>query len=201
MKKKTTIARTGKSILPSPSALVVIAALQKQADPWRKKVEALPIKTKDEYDTAALLLSNLKQLGKQAKIEEDGMTTGIKQSLKAITAHFQPFYIGIEATEKRTKERMVNFLDGQEAKVVKLHSDFNAGKIKRVGTVVAKENDLQNVSNEDASVRKIKTLDIFDAKKIPREYMVPDEVAIKRAFQAGRVVPGCKMVLTKSIAI
>jgi hypothetical protein len=50
-------------------------------------------------------------------------------------------------------------------------------------------------------VRRTWEVEIVDASTIPREYLVPDLAAIKKALQAGQKVKGCKLVQKKGLAI
>lgn len=47
------------------------------------------------------------------------------------------------------------------------------------------------------SFREDKKLKIVDVKKIPREYLVPDERFILAALKAGKVIPGCELEIVK----
>jgi hypothetical protein len=95
---------------------------------------------------------------------------------------------------------MVKYLNAQEAKAEKVQAKFESGEIKKVSTLLGKQAEL-HTSSEDASVRRVKVVEITDEKKIPREYLVPNLVAIKNALLQGVTVQGAKIVEQKSIAI
>lgn len=182
------------------STAVIVANLEKSANPTIKKVTDLKIKTKEDFELAAQLIKKLKDWAKEAKAEEDRMTEGLKQSLSAIKNHFKPFRERVEMVEDATKEAMQSFLDGQKKLSERLDSDFESGKIKKVSTVVTKQNELR-VTNGSAQIRKVWQMKIIDVSKIPREYMIPDTDAIKAVLKEGGSVAGCVWKQVDSIAI
>jgi hypothetical protein len=78
--------------------------------------------------------------------------------------------------------------------------DFADGKIKKVSTFTEKSAALQ-ISNGAAKIKQVYKLFIDDEKKIPREYLVPDESAIITAMKEGKKVAGCTYKKVKSISI
>lgn len=182
------------------NAIVVAQALQKQATPLFNKVTKLAIDTQEEYSQAAALLADLKELGKQAKAEQDKFLKPINELLKVTKTHFKPFFDRLTQIEELKKGEMIAFLNKQEAEAKKLEKKFEKGDIKKVATFMRKQEELE-VTSEDAVVRNIKRLHITNEKKIPREYLMPNEAKIMAALKDGEEVPGCEIVLEKSIAI
>ena len=188
---------------PAPqeiSTAIVIASLEKQAAPSIRRVTDLKIKTKDDFELAATLVKQLKGFSALAKQEEDTMVNPAKATIKAIQAHFKPFQNKVAEIEAEVKERMGEFLVAQKKLSAKVEQDFEDGKIKKISTIVAKQAELR-VDNGTAQVRKVWTLFIDHPKRVPFDFMVPDESKIREACKAGHVPSGCRWEQVESIAI
>ena len=182
------------------STSVVIASLEKQAAPSIRRVTDLKIKTKDDFELAATLVKQLKALSAEAERQEKSITTPMREALKATQAHFKPFQNKVAQVEADVKLSMSVFLEGQKKLSAKAEQDFEDGKIKKISTIVAKQAELR-VDNGTAQVRKVWTLFIDHPKRVPFDFMVPDETKIKEACKAGHVPSGCRWEQVELIAI
>lgn len=179
---------------------VVIAALEKQAKPINNKLLKLPaIKTQQEYDTIRERLKKLKDLGKQATAKEKEIVNPIQDSVKKIKALFKPFKDKVAETEAIVNPALVAWVDKQDAEIEKAEEDLESGKIKNVSTFARK---VAKASVPTGSGRKkVWKLFIKDEKKIPREFLVPDETKIREAFKAGKKVAGCTWEQVNQVAV
>lgn len=182
------------------SVQIVLASLSKKAKPLQNKLSDLEVKSQSDYDLAGNLMKQLKTLAKESEAEKKKMTDPINQTLKAVREHFKPFEDVVAELEVNTKAKMLAFVEKQEAEQKKLEEKFEQGKIKKVSTLVAKQDEL-HVSSQHSSIRKVKVVEVENESKIPREYLVPDMAAIKEALLAGKKVNGCKLVDKNNIAI
>lgn len=182
------------------SAAVVVQSLQKQATPLFKKLEVVKIDSQEEYDRAGKLVKELKEMAKVADQKEKAITNPLNEALKETKALFKPFKDRVAEVELQTKAGMNQFLIKQEAATKKLEEKFERGDIKKVSTLVAKKEELQ-VQSANSKVRKVKVLKIVDASAIPREYLEPNESAIKAALLEGKKVKGCILEEVNQIAI
>lgn len=180
---------------------VVLSALRKEAAPLFRKLSKLEAVTSvAEYDLAATNLKALKGILKTANQKEDAIINPIKASIKETQALFAPFKEDVAEAETKTKLMMSVFVESQKKLEAKVEQDFEAGKIKNISTASNKIASLQ-VKSKAASVRGVSYVEIEDEKKIPREYMVPDLVAIKAALKVGKKVPGAVLKTKTSIAV
>lgn len=185
----------------SIAAQTVMAALIKRANPMIKKVSDLQIKDADDYAFAALLISNLKQMAKQAAEEKDTIVAPIKKALAAVDAHFKPFLDQVKAIEVDTKAKMIAFIETRDKKSAQLLEQFEAGKIKNLETLVTKQAELNDLDNSSAQMRKVKDVEVYAPKKIPAKYLTPDLTAIKKDLLAGKQIAGARLIMKTSIAI
>lgn len=210
MKKKTPKS-TALSTTPPPTAAVnvsvVAAALQKKANPAYNKLKTVAkIRSQADFDLVGEQLKFIKAIGKEVDAEEAKITDGIDKAMKELKASkqatqkfFQPFRNLALETETQYKGLMQQFVLSQEEKRLKLDKGFGT-TTKSIATYTRKAEEL-NVKNGAAQVRNTKAIEIVDKKKIPLEYLIVDESAIKAALIAGVDVPGAKLINVKTIAV
>jgi hypothetical protein len=179
---------------------IVMQSLIKKAKPLQNKLSDLEVVTQNDYDNAGALMKTLKQLAKEAEVEEKKITTPLNETLKAVRDHFRPFKDSVAELEQSTKSKMISFVAKQELKQKKLERQFESGAIKKVSTLVAKQEEL-NIASSSSKIRKVKVLVVKNSKLIPREYLVPDEAKIKAALLEGIAVAGCVIEEQNNIAI
>ncbi len=194
MKKKITIGS------PQTDALVVLKSLQADARGALRKVSGLEIKTQEDFDLAGELLAKAKDYGARAKEKEDSLTKPLMGVVNDIRSLFKPFRDEIRKIEEMKKSDMLLFLSKNKAKQAKLSEDLESGKIKKMSTYATKNLELE-VRGTTSTVRKIWTAVEVDAKLTPREFLIPDESAIKEALKAGKKVKGWEWKQIDNIAI
>lgn len=181
---------------------VVVASLQKQAQPLVKHLSTIAtINTKQEFELAAEKIKSLKNLAQLADTEEKKISAPLNDALKATREHFKPFKNLVGEWEQKIKLLMSVFVEGQKKKLAKVEEDFSTGKIKKLSTAQNKMEAIVPENTDSVQVRKVWTMRIVDEKKIPREFLVPNEAAIKAALKNGSKVPGCVWEQTESICI
>jgi len=191
---------TSKAANESTDLSIIATNLQNEANPLIKKLSVMDITTKDEYDLAGERMANLKEVGSRAKAKMDEIIDPLKLSVKRVEELFKPFINTVKELETQTKAKMIDFIEKQEAAQRKLEADLDSGKVKSIASYHKKASALTTES-ESVSIREIEALEIFDLAKIPREYMVPNEAAIRAALKEGKKVAGARMIKKKSLAI
>lgn len=191
---------------PSTNALIVIKSIEKRAAPFIKsiaKIKIAGIKTQADFDAAALYVKQLKELSKEAVVEENKFLVPIKTLMKVTASHFKPFKSEVEQMEFDMKLMMSSYLEKNKTKELSLVQRVKAGTLKSMEKIVDRSNEIQHAASGGmyASVRNVKTLVEVDAKKTPRAFLIPDEQAIKKALLAGEKVEGWKLEVVNSIAI
>lgn len=182
------------------STQVVLESLRKKSAPLIKKLEGVTVATNDEYGAVTAHLKQLKEYGKEADRQLKTITDPLKLAAANAKKIFQPFFDRLDAIEVETKKQLKVFVDRQEQLAAKTMQDFDEGKIKKVGTVLAKQAELA-VSSESASVRKVTKLKCIDADLTPRQYLMPNEAAIMAALKEGKKVKGWELEKVNSIAV
>lgn len=190
------------SNLPASTSMMIVAdSIKKKASPLIKQIESYKIKTKEDYDKAAKIIAQLKEYSKEAERQEKTLTEPAKSIIKSAQEIFKPFRTQVQELEGAVKIRMLEFQNAQEKKAEKLLEDFDSGKVKKLSTVVSKQNELLNTSSENAQLRKVWTLTIINEKLVPQQYLIVDTQAVREAFKTGKKVAGCVWKQENTIAI
>jgi len=175
---------------------VVLASLEKKANPLFKKLPDL-ISTKQEYEDAANNMKIIKALAKNAEAEKKLLIDPLNEVIKRIKELFKPFENKVEQKEIDLKQQMAKYLIDSRNKIDQINDALSSGKIKKASTAVKKQNELQVTSN----TRKVWAVVCVDASKTPKEFLVPDEDAIKEALKGGRKVAGWEYNQIETIVI
>jgi hypothetical protein len=180
---------------------IVLSSLEKQSTPLFKKLISIEkIADQQTYEQASILVKKLKEFGKLAETEKRKMLDPVRETEKRIREHFKPFEVRLNEIETTIKLLMSNYLINNRKALEKVDEQFEKGKIKSIGAYTDKVAALQ-VNSIAATIRKVKKLQINDANKIPREYLIPDENKIFEALKNGESIPGCSIVTVDQIAI
>lgn len=181
-------------------AMVVLAALKKQAQPAIKKLDRVKkIGAMQEYEVVAANMKLLKDLKKQAKEREDRIVKPIMEGVKELREFFKPFYTMVDEREIEVKALMVAFQENKQQKSKQLLSDFSAGKMSTT-KFAAKQEELE-MSSDNSSTRNKSELKITKPNAIPRKYLMPNEKLIVADLKKGKKISGCKLESKLTIVI
>lgn len=184
-------------------ALVLISVLKQQSKGAEKQISNLVVKTQTDYENAIVLLKTLKEYDKRAEEKELSLTDPITETLRIqkklrsdISELFAPFRNNITQITEDTKQKLLVYIEANKVQAAKLESDFEAGKIKKVATLVGKTAALVTSGN-----RKVWSAVCINEQQTPRQYLIPDLVAIKAALKEGKQVTGWKWEQIDQITI
>lgn len=196
--KTTALASLPKTATSKTSIAVVAASIQKKAQPKSKKVLDIEIKTKDDRALVMATVKEIKEMVKEAQVSEAKILDPLKTAMEETKNLFKPFYDSAKLVEKIGKDKILAFDEKATIAATALTKQLETGKIKKVSTFM---NKLQEVEASTEGVRVTKEIIVEDIAKVPREFLVPDMVAIKAAFKDGKKVAGCKEVEKKGLTI
>ena len=174
-----------------------------------KAIEAasvLVIKTADDLTAATTLLGKIKQVGKLITSKKNSITKPLNEALRNARAFFSPVETQYSEAEAIVKNKMIAYQDAQtalaEKEAGKIEKKVEAGKMsfEQAAEKLDQVTPQKNVTTEAgaAQFRKIKEAVIRDEMKLPREYLVPDMVKIRKVALAGVAIPGVE-VIEKSV--
>jgi len=161
----------------------------------------LAIKTKDDLITAVNHLGKVKSFLKevQAKKKE------VMESINFLLLPLETMEKRAKEIEKEIKAQMSSYQTLQEAKaaskIEKIEEKIESGEMsfeKGLEKIDGLEPE-QSVATENFSLtfRTQKNIEIFYEDLIPREYLIPDMVLIRRDILAGKEIAGVKIVDVK----
>jgi len=141
----------------------------------------------------------LKQVGewqKMLKAKKEAITKPLNEALKSVRGLFAPAEDKLSEAERVLKTGILSYREvvavKVEAKKEEIVAKVEEGKVdfEKAGQQIEK----QEAKLDEFKTREIIKLEIFDANLIGREYLIPDEVAIKQALKDGKEVGGCRLV-------
>ena len=191
------------------------ANLTKELVPIKAKVSkientatALTIKTSTDLELATDLLGRIKLIGNEIRMKKESITKPLNEALKNARAFFAPVENQWRTAEMTIKNKMVLYNNEQREKARvkteaiekkveagKMSFDKAADKIEAVTPQKAVEGE-----TGAAQFRTVREVIITDETKLPREYLVPDMVKIRKVALAGITIPGVTVAEKQIVA-
>ena len=160
------------------------------ADNSRIKVNSQPT-----LDQAKISLTQVKEIKKIIQDKKDSVVKPLNEALKNTRALFKPIEDKVDVIETYLKGEVLRYntklLQEQRKREEEAQSKIEAGATFEEAT-----KSVERIEKKIDAIptRKIKRLKITDASKIERQFLIPDEQAIKEALIAGIKVSGCELV-------
>lgn len=180
-----------------------ITIIEKEVNPIVATAQALVIKDAQGMSGAVELLSQVNKNLDRVSAEEDKVVKPMKEALKAEQGRWKPVKTMLEAARDALRSTMSKYQTEQnrikaEAET-KLAARVDKGTMKletAVPKVAEIDTPAQSVETDAGMVkfRTVQKLVITSVVDLPRQYLVPDEAAIKTALKAGIAVPGARLV-------
>jgi hypothetical protein len=174
--------------------------------------QQLQIKVKEDLIKATDVLSKIKTIGKLIKEKKEGITKPLNEALNNARELFKPIEAQWLEAENIVKNKILEFEKIESERVVKqeqkivdkvdngeISFDKASEKIKNLQLFRRIENKIEGKVGE-IQFRVIKKVIIKDASKLPREYLIPDEVKIRKDALDGKDISGVEVVEEKIIA-
>lgn len=156
----------------------------------------------------AELRTNIKRIEKAVTAEKEKRTRPLLDALEVERARWRPAEAKIKEALAIIDKKILAYNDAIEAerkrKEAQIAARVERGTMKAV-TAVAKLDKLveapTNITTENGSIsyRVDKVVAITNKALIPQQFLIVDEVAVKRALLAGETVPGAELQERKTI--
>lgn len=167
------------------------------------------ITTADELDVAISILGRIQAAQKAVAATKKDILGPLSLAEKNIRALFKPVEDDAAFHERMLKDSMVQYRRREEEarlkKEAEIRRQLEAGRIKPETAAKKLEalpepmaNTISSSTGAKITFKVERTLVIDDPKKIPDEYWVIDEPAVKKALLAGEHVPGAHLESDKS---
>lgn len=160
------------------------------ADNSRIKVNSQPT-----LDQAKISLAQVKEIKKIIQEKKDSVVKPLNEALKNTRALFKTIEDKVDIIETYLKSEVLRYNTKLLQEQRKREEEAQA-KIEAGATFEEATKSVERIEKKIDAIptRKIKRLKIIDASKIERQFLVPDEQAIKEALLAGIKVSGCELV-------
>lgn len=156
----------------------------------------------------AELRTNIKRIEKAITAEKEKMTRPLLDALEVERARWRPAEAKIKEALAIIDKKILAYNSAVEAerkrKEAQIAARVERGTMK-AETAVAKLDQLveapTNIATENGSIsyRVDKVVAITNKALIPQQFLIVDEVAVKRALLAGATVPGAELQERKTI--
>lgn len=161
----------------------------------------------EEYNSAIDLASKIKRAKAEVEKWRDHYAKPHYDTYKKIREAFRPYIDTLGLKEEQLKKMMTSFIV-----IEKKRKDEEQKALEEAALAQAKEgedvivpvvNDINTVEavHGKATVRKTKKWRVKDFNKIPREYLMVNDNAVKLAMKKEKEVPGIEFYEEESIAI
>lgn len=174
-----------------------LATIQQEYNP--RLTQALTYKTnsQEDYNKGADLCRVFNEVTKKASAEKNKVLEPAKLTVKRINEQWKPFEDGLLAAMYHVKNQMLLWLSKEQEREEQQRRKILSDQRLKPETV---EKKLATISAAPTSnTRSTLTLEITDINKIPRHYLMVDEVKLKAALKEGIKIEGAKLVNTKII--
>lgn len=168
-------------------------------------VASLAVTSPDEADHASEVLHKIKEAQKLITSQKEEITRPLMASLAKVKDLFKPFELDLAEADKAVRAALTAYRVAEEEKVekekAKIVEKVEKGTM-RADTAVTKLSGVGSApKTKGVSTTTRRVLEIIDESIIPREYLVPDRVAITKALFADVPVPGARLKEEKSVRL
>lgn len=180
---------------------IKVASLEKEITPVVLKADKITITNNTEMVEATKLLSNINKYADEVESRRKAITEPLNVALKAARQMFSPLEDKLEAAITSIRKAMTSYQTNivriQKEEEAKIAARIGEGKGKlKLETAVAKMDQIEKPVEKittDAGAVKFKTVKkfrIIDKRYIPFDYLLPDEVAIRKAMLSDIKIEG-----------
>lgn len=186
-----------------------LVPIKAQVSKLENQAESIVIATQEDYEHSADIVSKLKETGKLIKDKKESITKPLNESLRNVRDLFRPIEEQFEHAEALIKRKLLDYKQKKDAeareKEAKIAAQAEKGTIK-LETAERKMGEIERIETTtrgkigEVQVRKVKKVRITNESLIPRHYLVPDMVAIRRDALAGMPILGIEVFEEELIA-
>lgn len=180
---------------------------------WVSKLEnqanEITIENQEDYKGAITLVATLKETGSKIKNKKESITKPLNEALRNARELFKPIEDQFSSAEKIIKVKLLAYAkkvnDEARKKEEAIAARVEKGTMK-IETAERKIQEVEKVENTTkgsvgkVQIKKIKKVRISNEADIPREYLTPDMVAIRRDALGGKEIPGVEVYTEEQVA-
>lgn len=186
-----------------------LVAVKAQISRFENLANSTIIESQEDYGKAVDIVSKLKELGSEVKSKKESVTKPLNEALRSARSLFAPIEEQIEKAESIVKGKILAYkqkVDAEaRAKEAKIASQVESGHIK-LETAERKVDAIERVESTtrgkvgEVQIRKVKKVRIINEAELPRNYLIPDMVAIRRDALGGIAIAGVEVYEEETVA-
>lgn len=187
-----------------------LSVLKGQVSRLENQVNGIVIDSAESYAQAIDVVSKLKTIATTLKDRKEAITKPLNEALKSARELFAPVELQYSNAESIIKTKIVTYkrkID-EDARIAeaKIAEKVETGKMS-VETAGKKIDNLAHVETTtrgkvgEVQIKKIKKVRIIDELLIPREYLITNDVLIRKQALAGISIPGVEIYDEESVAV
>src|SRR3990167_10201870 len=164
-----------------------------------RKADAIEITKSEEYANAVDIVAKLKEIGSKIKEKKESLTKPLNEALRNARELFAPLEMQFSNAEGIIKGKLLDYKrkKDEEARIeeARIAARVEKGTLK-IETAERKMEAVERIDTTtrgdvgEISIRQIKKVRIVNESLIPREYLQPDMVAIRRDALGGKAIAG-----------
>ena len=180
-----------------------LAPIRAQVTKLETQAQSVQIVAAEDYESAITLVGKLKETASEIKQKKESITKPLNEALRNARELFAPIEEQFERAEAIVKTKLLDYkrkkdTEAREAEA-KIAARVEKGTLKietaerKLDQVERVETTTKSSSGHSVQVRKVKKVRIVDAAALPREYLIPDDVLIRKDALAGKVIAGVEV--------
>jgi hypothetical protein len=193
----------------------------------KKQIDMLADQCRNVVISDAQSLERAKSLAKQAKLIEnyiedkrkeltkpildrkkaiDDLAKSLTKDLTEAVKHLREQILFYEQEQERKRLEELHRLEEErrrkEEELKRMQMEGNIEQIEHIEKLAEIETKAAELSEKSKNLREVWTFEVVDISLVPREYLVLDETAVRRAIQNGvREIPGLKIFKKAQLVI
>ena len=179
-----------------------LVPLKAQVTKFETQASAVTITNDEEYKGTVDLVSRLKETGSKIKNIKESITQPLNEALNNARALFKPIEMQFANAEAIVKTKLLDYKRRIDAEAREAEAKIAARVEKGTMRLDTAEKKLDSIERVDTTtrgkigevqVRKVRKVRIVDAAALPREYLIPDEVLIRKDALGGKQIAGVEV--------
>ena len=157
----------------------------------------LVVQSDEQLETGTVLLKKLNDIVKAIDDEKSKVLDPLNAAIKAERARWKPiesmYEVALASIRNKISKYQTQKMNNAKKEEEAIANRIGEGKGKiKIETAAKKFTEIDRPDKKigNVSFREDKVLKIIDISKIPREYMVVDEKAVRNALKEGKEVAG-----------
>lgn len=192
-----------------------IKELDQQQDIIKRKVAEIKVIDSESLQQAVVMIQEIKRAKEKVEETRKFFVDPLRKQISEINAKFKPYIDALDAAETLIKDEIIIYKEEErlkrelELEKLRKQQELNyrkeVKKAEKRGLVPPPPPapiEIVQPKVDGLTMKKVWDFEIIDETKIPREYLTPDLVKIRKVIQAGvRNIEGLRIFERNIVAV